>query len=66
MNEDKGKSTTVTIKEMNNEDEDEHFEFDYENGSSRTHLNNICKTVEKELEKDIRKIFSELKDSFLK
>ena len=66
LNEDKGKSTTVTIKEMNNEDEDEHFEFDYESGSSRTHLNNICKTVEKELEKDIRKIFSELKDSFLK
>ena len=51
---------------MNNEDEDEHFEFDYESGSSRTHLNNICKTVEKELEKDIRKIFSELKESFLK
>ena len=66
LNEDEGKSTTVTLKEVNNEEEDEHFQFEYESGSSRKHLNNICKTVEKEIEKDIRKIFSELKESFLK
>jgi len=50
---------------MNNEDEDEHFQFEYESGSSKNHLNNICKTVEKEIENDIRKMFDELKNSFL-
>ena len=50
---------------MNNEEEDEHFQFEYESGSSRKHLNNICKTVEKEIENDIRKMFDELKNSFL-
>ena len=50
---------------MNNEDEDEHFRFDYESGSSKKHLNDICKTVQKEIENDIRKMFEELKNSFL-
>jgi hypothetical protein len=68
INEDKGNNTIVTLKLINNEDEDEYFQFENESDSSKNNLINICKTVEKEIEieSDIRKIFSVLKESFLK
>ncbi len=68
INEDKGNNTIVTLKLINNEDEDEYFQFENESDSSKNNLINICKTVEKEIEieSDIIKIFSVLKESFLK
>ena len=68
INEDKGNNTIVTLTLINNEDEDEYFQFENESDSSKNNLINICKTVEKEIEieSDIRKIFSVLKESFLK
>ena len=62
----KENNTIVTLKEINNEDEDEYFQFEYESDSSKNNLINVCNTVEKEIESDIRIIFSVLKESFLK
>ena len=62
----KGKTTTVTIKDVSNEDEDEHFNFEYESGQTKKYLVNIFKTLTKEIEEDIRNIFEKLKESFLK
>ena len=62
----KGKTTTVTIKDISNEDEDDHFNFEYENGQTKKYLVNIFKTLTKEIEEDIRNIFEKLKESFLK
>jgi len=62
----KGKTTTVTIKDISNEDEDDHFNFEYESGQTKKYLVNIFKTLTKEIEQDIRNIFEELKESYLK
>jgi len=62
----KGKTTTVTIKDISNEDEDEYFNFEYESGQTKKYLVNIFKTLTKEIEQDIRNIFEELKESYLK
>ena len=62
----KGKTTTVTIKDISNEDEDDHFNFEYESGQTKKYLVNIFKTLTKEIEEDIRNIFEKLKESFLK
>ena len=62
----KGKTTTVTIKDISNEDEDDHFKFEYESGQTKKYLVNIFKTLTKEIEQDIRNIFEELKESYLK
>ena len=63
-------STTVTINEINNQDEDEHFQYEYNstdsNSSSKKYpLIQNFKSIKDEIEKDIRKIFDELKASFL-
>ena len=58
----KGKTTTVTIKDISNEDEDEYFNFEYESGQTKKYLVNIFKTLTKEIEEDIRNIFEELKE----
>ena len=62
----KGKTTTVTIKDISNEDEDEYFNFEYESGQTKKYLVNIFKTLTKEIEEDIRNIFEKLKESYLK
>jgi len=62
----KGKTTTVTIKDISNEDEDDHFNFEYESGQTKKYLVNIFKTLTKEIEEDIRNIFEKLKESYLK
>ena len=64
-------TTTITIKEINNEDEDEHFQYEYDSTDSKSTskrypLINNFKSSKNEIEKDIRKIFNELKESFLK
>ena len=64
-------TTTITIKEINNEDEDEHFQYEYDSTDSKSTskrypLINNFKSAKNEIEKDIRKIFTELKESFLK
>ena len=63
-------TTTITMKEINNEDEEEHFQYEFDSldskSSSRKYpLINNLKTAKDEIEKDIRKIFNELKESFL-
>ena len=63
--------TTVTIKEINNEDEDEHFQYEYDSShtkstSKKFPLVNNFKSAKDEVEKDIRNIFNALKKSFLK
>ena len=63
-------TTTITMKEINNEDEEEHFQYEfdssYSKSSSRKYpLINNFKSAKDEIEKDIRKIFNELKESFL-
>ena len=62
----KGKTTSVTIKDISNEDEDDQFNFEYESGQTKKYLVNIFKTLTKEIEQDIRNIFEELKESYLK
>ena len=62
--------TTITIKEINNEDEDEHFQYDYDSSdikstSKKFPLVNNFKSAKDEVEKDIRNIFNALKESFL-
>ena len=62
----KGKTSTVTIKDISNEDEDDYFNFEYESGQTKKYLVNIFKTLTKEIEEDIRNIIEKLKESFLK
>ena len=62
--------TTITMKEINNEDEDEHFQYEFDSTDSKSTskrfpLINNFKSAKDEIEKDIRKIFEELKKSFL-
>ena len=62
--------TTITIKEINNEDEEEHFQYDFDSTDSKSTskkypLINNFKSAKDEIEKDIRKIFTELKESVL-
>ena len=62
--------TTITIKEINNEDEDEHFQYEFDSIDSKSTskkfpLVNNFKSAKDEVEKDIRKIFNALKESFL-
>ena len=63
-------TTVITIKEINNADEDDHFQFEYDSDDNKSHsekyplLNNF-KGAKDEVEKDIRKIFEELKNSVL-
>ena len=62
--------TTITMKEINNEDEDEHFQYEFDSTDSKSTskrfpLINNFKSAKNEIEKDIRKIFEELKKSFL-
>lgn len=66
-----GLSTCVTIKNLNNEDEDERPEFEYESGDSsssskRFPLVQNFKASIKEIEIDLRKIFEEMKNSMSK
>ena len=63
-------STVITIKEINNADEDDHFQYEFDstdsNSTSKKYpLINNFKSAKNDIEKDIRKIFSELKESFL-
>ena len=58
------------MKEINNGDEDEHFQYDFDSSDSKTTslkypLVNNFKSAKDEIEKDIRLMFSELKESFL-
>ena len=62
--------TVVTIKNLNNEDEDELPQYEYDSSDSKSSsrkypLINNFKSAKDEIEKDIRKIFNELKESFL-
>ena len=62
--------TTITMKEINNEDEDEHFQYEFDSTDSKSTskrfpLINNFKSAKDEIEKDIRKIFEELKKSVL-
>ena len=63
-------TTVITIKEINNADEDDHFQFEYDSDDNKSNsekyplLNNF-KSAKDEVEKDIRKIFEELKNSVL-
>ena len=63
-------TTVITIKEINNADEDDHFQFEYDSDDNKSYsekyplLNNF-KSAKDEVEKDIRKIFEELKNSVL-
>ena len=63
-------TTTITMKEINNEDEEEHFQYEFDSSDSKSSsrkypLINNFKSAKDEIEKDIRKIFNELKESFL-
>ena len=63
-------STIVTINEISNEDEDDHFQYEYNStdsdcSSKKFPLIQNFKNIKNEIEKDIRKIFEELKESFL-
>ena len=53
--------TTITMKEINNEDEDEHFQYEFDSTDSKSTskrfpLINNFKSAKDEIEKDIRKI----------
>ena len=63
--------TTITIKEINNEDEDEHFQYDFDSTDSKSTskkfpLINNFKSAKDEIEKDIRNMFNQLKEDYLK
>ena len=58
------------MKEINNEDEEEHFQYEFVSTDSKSTskkypLINNFKSAKDEIEKDIRKIFTELKESVL-
>ena len=59
------------MKEINNEDEEEHFQYEFDSTDSKSTskkypLINNFKSGKEEIEKDIRNIFNALKESFLK
>ena len=63
-------TTVITIKEINNADEDDHFQYEYDSYDSKSDsekfpLVNNFKSAKDEVEKDIRKIFEELKNSIV-
>ena len=63
-------TTTITMKEINNEDEEEHFQYEFDSTDSKSSskkypLVNNFKSAKNEIEKDIRNIFNALKESFL-
>ena len=63
--------TTITMKEINNEDEEEHFQYEFDSSDSKSTskkypLINNFKNAKNEIEEDIRNIFNALKESFLK
>ncbi len=63
--------TTITMKEINNEDEEEHFQYEFDSTDSKSSskkfpLINNFKNAKNEIEEDIRNIFNALKESFLK
>ena len=63
-------TSVITIKEINNEDEDEHFQYEFDSSDSKSNskkfpLINNFKSAKDEIEKDIRNIFEELKKSIL-
>ena len=63
--------TVVTIKNLNNEDEDELPQYDYDSSDSKSSskrypLVQNFKDMKKEIESDIRKIFNEMKSHYSK
>ena len=63
--------TVVTIKNLNNEDEDELPQYDYDSSDSKSSskrypLVQNFKDMKKEIESDIRKIFDEMKSHYSK
>ena len=59
------------MKEINNEDEEEHFQYEFDSTDSKSTskkypLINNFKSAKAEIEKDIRNIFNALKEYFLK
>lgn len=66
-----GAKTDITIKELSNADLDEDFEFEHESVNKKDNekkhqLIQISKTCTKDIQKDIRKLFDELKEFYLK
>ena len=57
-------NTTITIKNMNNEDEDEHFEYEFDDNDKD--ITKLFKSEKNLIENDIRNIFNEMKDYYLK
>ena len=63
--------TVVTIKNLNNEDEDELPQYEYDSSDSKSSSKRFplvqnFKDMKKEIEADIRKIFDEMKRQFSK
>ena len=63
-------TTVITINEINNADEDDHFQYEYDSDDNKSSsekfpLINNFKSAKDEVEKDIRNIFEELKKSVL-
>jgi hypothetical protein len=63
--------TVVTIKNLNNEDEDELPQYEYDSSDSKSSskrypLVQNFKDMKKEIESDIRKIFDEMKSHYSK
>ena len=63
--------TTVTIKNLNNEDEDELPQYEYDSSDSKSSSKRFpliqnFKDSKKEVESDLQKIFDEMKSHFSK
>ena len=63
-------TTIVTIKDISNADEDDNFLFEYDSDDSKSlskkfPLVNNFKSAKAEVEKDIKHMFEELKNSVL-
>ena len=63
--------TEITIKNLNNEDEDELPQYDYDSSDSKSTSKRFplvqnFKNMKNEIEADIRKIFDEMKAHFSK
>ena len=61
-----GIKTEVTIKELSNADLDEDFEFEVESVTKKDNLIAIFKTITKEIQSDVRKMFDEMKEYYMK
>ena len=66
-----GVKTDVTIKELSNADLDEDFEFEVEtvakkDNGKKYNLIAIFKTVTKEIQNEVRKMFDEMKENYMK